>query len=126
MVLTDLIVAFVIATVLVAFLGAGLRRQPFGAILVAMFVVLFLATWAGGAWMTPIGPRLAGTAVLSFLVVGLLAALLMVAFIPRYPPRTRGEALRRRDARREAAAFVNVFFWLVVAILLVAIVVRYV
>jgi hypothetical protein len=50
----------------------------------------------------------------------------MVAFIPRYPPRTRGEALRRQDARREAAAFVNVFFWLVVAILLVAIVTRYV
>lgn len=125
MVLADFLVALIVATVLVAALGAGLRRLPVGSVLLAMFVILFLATWAGGAWMTPVGPRLAGTSVLSFLVVGLLTALLITAFIPRQPPRTRGEALRQADARREVAAFVNVFFWLVVVMLLVGIAVRY-
>ena len=126
MVMTDLLLALVIATLLVVALGAGLRRQPFGTVLLAMFVVLFLATWAGGAWMVPIGPQIGGSSVLSFLIVGLLIALLLTAFIPRQPPRTRGEALRQDDARREVAAFVNIFFWLVVGILLVGIVVRYV
>lgn len=125
MVLADFLVALIIATVLVAALGVGLRRLPVGSVLLGMFVILFLATWAGGAWMTPMGPRFAGTSVLSFLVVGLLTALLITAFIPRHPPRTRGEALRQADARREVAAFVNVFFWLVVVMLLVGIAARY-
>lgn len=126
MLFTELILALVIATLLVVVLGAGLRRQPFGVVLAAMFVVLFLATWAGGAWLVPVGPQIAGTYVLSFVIVGLLTALLLTAFIPQRPPRTRGEALRQDDARREVAAFVNVFFWIVVAILLVGIVIRYV
>jgi hypothetical protein len=126
MLLTDLMLALVIATILVVVLGVGLRRQPFGAVLAAMFVMLFLATWAGGAWLVPVGPRIAGSYALSFLIVGLLTALLLTAFIPRHLPRTRGEALRQEDARREVAAFVNVFFWIVVAILLIGIVVRYI
>jgi hypothetical protein len=125
MFITDLVIALIIAGVLVAVLGMGLRRQPFGTVLVAMFTILFLATWAGGAWMTPLGPRIWGTAVLSFLVVGLLVALMVTAFIPRQPPRTRGEALRQDDARRQAATFINVFFWLVVVLLVAVILARY-
>ena len=125
MLISDLIAALVIAAVLAFVLGAGVRRQPVGSVLLAMFAVLFLATWAGGAWMAPVGPRVAGTHVASFVIVGLVLALLMTAFIPRHPPRTRGEALRQADARRQTATFIIVFFWLAVAALLAGIALRY-
>lgn len=125
MLIVDLVVALLIATLLVAILGVGIRRLPFGTALASMFVVLFLATWAGGAWLVPVGPRVAGTAVLSFLIVGLVVALLITAIIPTHPPRTRGEALRQDEARRQAVTFLNVFFWLAVIGLLIGILARY-
>jgi hypothetical protein len=54
-----------------------------------------------------------------------MIALLMTAFIPRQPPRTRGEALRQREARQQVVSFVDFFFWLLIAVLLFAIVLRY-
>jgi len=45
----------------------------------AMLLILFLATWAGGIWLVPIGPRLWGVAWGSFVVVGLVVALLIGA-----------------------------------------------
>jgi hypothetical protein len=67
-----------------------------------------------------------GVSVLSFAVIGLVLALLLAVFVPPRPPRTRGEALRQDDARREARRAANLFAWLLVAVLVVAIVVRYV
>ena len=45
----------------------------------ALLLILFLATWAGGIWLVPLGPRLWGVAWGGFVVVGLLVALLMGA-----------------------------------------------
>jgi len=111
--------------VLVAILGAGVRRIAVGPMLLAMFTVLFLATWAGGIWLVPPGARFAADYVAPFLLVGLMSALLVTAFIPRQPPRTRGEALRQREARLQVVSFVNIFFWLLVAALLAVILTRY-
>jgi hypothetical protein len=121
----DLFVAFVVATVLVMVLGAGVRRLPVGTVLLGMFAILFLATWAGGIWLAPSSSRPVLPYVVPFIVVGLAMALLITAFIPRYPPRTRGEALRRRDINREFSSFINGFFWLLMVILVASIVLRY-
>jgi hypothetical protein len=45
----------------------------------AMLLILFLATWAGGIWLVPVGPRLWGVAWGGFVVVGLFVALLIGA-----------------------------------------------
>src|SRR5215471_6809262 len=46
-----------------------------------LLLILFLATWAGGIWLVPIGPRLWGVAWASFVAVGFLVALLIGALI---------------------------------------------
>jgi hypothetical protein len=125
MFISDLLVALVTATVFVAVLGGGVRRLPLGRVLLGMYAVLFLVTWAGGIWLTPPAAGAAVGPLLPFLVVGLVIALIMTALIPRHPPRTRGEALRRDDAKREIGSFVNLFFWLVVLVLVVVIALRY-
>jgi putative exporter of polyketide antibiotics len=45
----------------------------------ALLLILFLATWAGGIWLVPLGPRLWGVAWGGFVVVGLFVALLIGA-----------------------------------------------
>jgi len=121
----DLIIAFVVATVVVlAFVLAGWRR-PLRGLLWAFSLVLLLLIWAGGIWLQPIGRAGPGASVLSFVVVGLLLALLFAAFVPRDRPRTRGEALRQVDTQRAANRVVGVFFWILVAMLVAVIVYRY-
>jgi hypothetical protein len=124
-VLIDFIIAFVIATMVVlAFVLAG-WRQPLRGLLWALFLILLLLIWAGGIWLQPIGPAVVGVSLLSFVVVGLLLALLFAAFVPRTRPRTRGEALRQVDTERAANRVVSVFFWILVAMLVAVILYRY-
>ncbi|HEX4337267.1 MAG TPA: hypothetical protein VH062_15230 [Polyangiaceae bacterium] len=51
--------------------------EPLGVF--AMLLVLFLATWAGGIWLVPVGPKLWGVAWVGFVVAGLFVALLIGA-----------------------------------------------
>ncbi|HEX3593695.1 MAG TPA: hypothetical protein VHU80_01300 [Polyangiaceae bacterium] len=51
--------------------------EPLGVF--ALLLILFLATWAGGIWLAPVGPRLWGVAWGSFVVVGIFVALLIGA-----------------------------------------------
>jgi hypothetical protein len=125
-ILVELVTALLIAGVLVTLLMLGLRRRPFGGALVAVLALLFLGTWAGGIWLAPIGPTMAGVHVLSFLAAGLLMALVLAAATPPGRPRTRGEALRMADARDAARSTLDLVFWLVIALLAIAILVGYV
>jgi len=73
-----------------------------------LFVVLLLATWAGGVWLPPLGPAAWGVHWLSFVVVGLFVALLLAATMPpRYTRAPEGGGLRSvtrrwRSGRRSA------------------------
>jgi len=78
----DLLFAFIIALLFSAIFFSGFRRQGFGTGLFILFLVLFLATWAGGVWVTPVGPLLWGASWLSFVVVGFFIALLLSLLIP--------------------------------------------
>lgn len=124
-ILVELVTALLIAGVLVTLLMLGLRRRPFGGPLLALLVLLFLGTWAGGMWLAPIGPAMAGVHVLSFLAAGLLMALVLAAASPPGRPRTRGEALRMAEARDAARATLDLFFWLAIALLAIAVLVGY-
>ncbi len=125
MFLFELLFALLVALVLGGVLFVVLQRRPVGGPLPALMVILFLATWAGGLWLTPVGPPLWGVHVLSFVLVGMLVALLLTAVSPPRQPRTRGEALRQAEARRDALRTLDGFFWVLVAVLLLGIAIRY-
>ena len=124
----DLLIAFVLTILIMLpfyFLG---RVGPWeGWIWFAL--LLFLFTWAGGAWVRPYGPTIYGYSWLPFLFFALIFALLMAAVVPRRPPRNRKEAIERARAENEAesitAVTLGVFFWMVLVGLVLALIVRY-
>jgi len=122
----DLLFALAVALLLTAIFAAGFRnRGPWAAWWVFLLVV-FLAAWAGGVWITPFGPLLFDTYWLPILVVGLIFALLLAAAVPARAPRTRAEAIAEARAEEEAAAAFSVFFWILLIGLAIAIVLAYV
>jgi hypothetical protein len=94
MLLVQLLFVLVIAALLTAVFALGFRRREWDAGLLYFFFILFLATWAGGLWVGPYGSLLWGVPWATFLLVGVLPALLLTALIPlrRQRPTPEGEA----------------------------------
>ncbi len=96
------------------------------------FVMVFVLTWAGGLWLKPFGPPVLGVHWVPFAVLGFVIALFIATFTRREPPKSRKETLEmldeiahERTLERIARSYVNVFFWVVTAVAVVAIVLRY-
>ena len=123
----ELLVVLLVTLVLTAIFAVGIRRRTTWNILLPFFMILFLATWATGIWIPPMGPMIRGVFLVPFLFIGLLYALLLTAFIPPLqPPRTPREKARQAEKEQETFAVLNAFFWLLIIGLVIAIIGRYI
>ena len=123
-----LLFALSVALMLSAVFGVGLRTKgPWGSV-VLFFFVIFLASWAGGVWLDPFGPFLWGHQWLPFLLAGIIFAVLLAAVVPRESPESTVELVdaKERQAERKAAlTSLGIFFWVLIAFLIVAVIARY-
>jgi hypothetical protein len=119
--LADILIALAVAglctVVLALWLGARGPNRLLG--YASLFLFLFMAVWAGGIWVHPIGPELWGTAWIGFMATGAVFSMMLAAFLSRIP-----------DMPKEAAAEVGAlgfgaFFYLLVFAFLAAIVTHY-
>jgi hypothetical protein len=118
----DLLTALLISMVLTAVFVVGIRKYRAAPVILSFFIILFLCTWAVSAWITP-GP-LWGMPRLSYVLVGILFALLLTVLIPlsRYAGRDRKE----KEEKELAILTFDLFFWILVIGLIIAIILRYV
>jgi hypothetical protein len=112
-------------TVVFTIIGRQAKSRRRGII---FFLLVFFSAWAGGVWVTPIGPSVLGIYWLSFFAVGLIFALVLeaiAAFHPR-PARPRsGQARMDEKEEVEVESAVNVFFWILLLTFFLAIVLGY-
>ncbi len=130
----DLIFVLFFALLLSSILSWGFgwrhpaRRDTVGTSFFFLFLILLVVMWAGGAWMEPWGPIVYGTPWLSLLLIGVFVSLLILAVVtPERPvrrPRTPAEQEAVREEVETATAF-GVFFWIVIAGLLIAALISY-
>jgi len=115
--------AILIALLLTAIFAIGFRKQGWGTGLVFFFLILFLATWAGGLWVAPFGPIAWGVHWLSFLLVGVIIALLLTALIPpvERPPYPESEARLKKRSREDKTTMMGIDAFLVILILVLII-----
>jgi hypothetical protein len=122
--------AFFTALILSVIFALGSRKRAAWRTLSLTFAIIFLASWAGGAWMSPFGPPLWGVTWLPFVAVGLLIALLLAAAAPPRGRRTTVELVgpeEKKRQREEETLFTaaGIFLWIFLAAVLVAIFLRY-
>ncbi|HVX15409.1 MAG TPA: hypothetical protein VHC22_29740 [Pirellulales bacterium] len=120
-------VAVAIAFTAILFaIGRGNAYERGGwATALVLFGILFLTSWAGGIWLSPIGPQLFGAAWLPFLLMGFVVALLIAAMLPVRQPRTRIEAQESAAAEEVVGTTVTAFLWIFAVCLIAAITVHY-
>jgi hypothetical protein len=100
-----------------------------------MFLLILLATWAGGIWLRPFGPVVLGVHWFAFIVSGVIVVLLLsVSRGFRYHRGLQGrhetldmlEKMEEERARKRATYLsLGVLFWFLLAVLVTGILVRY-
>lgn len=130
MFLLELITAFLIAAVLATLLTTAFgwehpRRSGLGPALLFLTLVLFMATWAGGIWMTPFGPDMFGVYWLPFVIIGIFVALIILATVPPRRPQTVEQARKQAGVQEGAQRVLGASFWLIIVVLVAAIITHY-
>jgi uncharacterized membrane protein len=121
-----LVFALLVGLILTAIFALIVRAKGPWTSLLAVFVLIFLASWAGGVWLLPFGSPLWGTYWLPFLVVGLIFSLLLGALVSSSPSTVEVVEPQKEEARRKRAVLaLGIFFWILVGVLIVAIIVHY-
>lgn len=121
----DVVFALVMALLLTGIFTLGfLRRGPWTSVL-AFFLIVFLAAWAGSLWLSPAGPLFYGIYWVPIVAVALFAALLLVGSVTRrHPPRVETISEVKRQERVIESMF-DAFFWTLLIGLVLVIVLGY-
>ncbi len=111
MFLTELLFALAMALVFTSIFALGFRRTgPWSSVLI-FFLVIFLASWAGGLWISPAGPVFLGIYWVPIVLVAFLFALLLAAAVPpRKPPHVETISEVKAEEAATQRAY-DVFFW---------------
>jgi len=132
MIFAEFILSFVIALILSIGFAVLTRKRGKRQGFWWLFLLIWVATWAGGVWLRPIRPTVGGSDWYQFLIAGLIFVGLIALFIPSRPPHGRIETLEklvemRRGRVIEQATYITlgVLFWLILIIFIAAILIRY-
>jgi hypothetical protein len=128
----EFVVALIVALLVSVLFGYALRRRIPRKGFFWFFLILLLATWAGGMWIGPFGPTFRGIFWLPFVLVAVLVGLLLAAIAPRRAPTGRIETLemleeieQKRKLEKLTYISFGVFFWVALFALITVIIVRY-
>lgn len=130
----SLIIAFLISLIASVIMTKRTPRQGFW----LFFLVIFLGTWAGGGWARELAVSWRLREWLPFLFAAVIAALFFYWLAPGEPRVERQAVLERektleileeveqqRKVKKIAYISINIFFWVILSLLLVAIILRY-
>lgn len=128
MFLMEFVLALLIALILSIIFVYGFRRPGPWPNFLVFFIIIFLAAWAGGLWINPIGPSVRGMFWLPFLLAGIIFALLLAAATP--PPAEQSTTIvlkTKEQAKKEERikTALNLFLWILIIALTVFIIVAY-
>ena len=136
MLVINLLFVVVVSVIIGALFSVGLRGRNDWAGTFWLFLILFFGTWALGGWLRPMGPPAWTVYWVPYVIAGAVIALFFSALTPAQGrSRLRSDrpsqlsdpgATDTEQRARDAVAAVSVFFWLLLAVAVGAIVLQYV
>jgi len=122
----NLLFALIFGLLITIVFAAGFnRRGPWNNIII-FFVIVFLATWAGGIWIIPFGPNLFGVAWLPYLLIALLVGLGLASSASSEIKEKEKLIQDRKKNKEEKVKRFDLFFFALVTVLVIMIVLRYI
>jgi Ca2+/Na+ antiporter len=132
-IIKEFLIALIIATILSVTFALTTRSRGDRRGFTWFFLIILMATWAGGIWLQPFGPAFGEIRWMPFLAIGLTFAVFITLFGSRRPPHGRHETLDKleeiaqgRKLEKVTYVTLSTFFWVVLFTLLVVVFIRYV
>jgi amino acid transporter len=122
------VLASLVIALLLTFVFSAVYRSDGGAwsALWTFFALIFLFGLAGGLWMRPYGPVYWGIPWIGIIVWAVLISLLLAfAARPRTPRRPTTTVVDGAEEAQDQKTALNAFFWVLIALLLIAIVLAF-
>lgn len=132
MFILELLIAVCVSLFLSVLFVVATRRGGRRTGLVWLFLIIFLAAWAGGVWLKPFGPTIWGIHWLAFVLAGLFVLGIFTIAAPQRAPRGRHDTLdmlervaRERELEQVTYVTLGTFFWILLVALIIVIIIRY-
>lgn len=121
MILGDFLIAFVIAIFFTTMLGATGQKHRSVKKLIIIFLIILLTSWAGGVWISPVGPAFLGFYWISFFIVALILALVMetISTLHSTPSNIDKKETRKKEEALEILLGVSFLILLIVVIIVI-------
>jgi len=125
MFLAELLFALCMAILFTLIFAIGLRRTGPWANVWIFFLVIFLAAWAGGLWISPAGPVFLGIYWLPILFFSFIFAVLLASAVPPERPEPKVETISQVKRKEAMAKAYDVFLWILLISLVMMIILGY-
>ena len=125
MILWDLFFVLGVGFVITAIFTVGFRKVGWWGGVGLFFLFIILASWAGRLWIHEIGPSIMGVYWLPMVVIGFIFALIIASTLLNSPMR-ESDAIHIEESEESAEKALNIFFWILLACLVIMIILGYI
>jgi len=126
MIFGDFLMALVIALFFTIVLTVSGKKYRSWKRIIVIFLIMLFASWAGGVWITPVGPAFLGIYWLSFFIVALILALTLetVSALHATPSDIDKKETRKKEEALEI--LISTSFLILLIVFMIVIIVGYI
>jgi MFS family permease len=123
MILGEFFIALVIALFFTIVLAVSGKKHRTWKRMIMIFLIILFSSWAGGVWITPIGPAFLGIYWLSFFIVALILSLILetVSTLHASPPDIDKKETRKEEESLEVLISSSFLILLIIFIIIIVI-----
>lgn len=126
MVFGEFLIALVISLFFTIVLAVSGKKHRTWKKMIAIFLMMLFASWAGGIWITPVGPAFLGIYWLSFFIVALILALILETVTALHAPPSNINIKETQKEEESLEILIGFSFSILMIIFIIVIVVGYI
>lgn len=117
----DFLIALIIAMFFTIVLAVSGQKHRSWVKILAIFLIILLTSWAGGVWITPVGPTFSGIYWISYFIIALILALIMevVSTLHAAPSKIDKKENQKKEESLEILLSISFFILLIVIIIII-------
>jgi hypothetical protein len=126
MIYGEFLIALIIALFFTTVLAVSGKKHRSWRKIVSIFLIMLFASWAGGIWITPVGPAFLGIYWLSYFMVALILVLIMetISALHAIPSDIDTKETRKKEEALEV--LISTSFLILIVVFIVVIVLGYI
>jgi hypothetical protein len=126
MIFGEFLIALIISLFFTTVLAVSGKKHRSWKKIVSIFLIMLFSSWAGGIWITPVGPSFMGIYWLSYFIVALILVLIMETISALHAPPSDIDTKETRNKEEALEVLISTSFFILIILFIVVIVLGYI